>query len=1001
MTSVTPGPDPIHEFMQQLEKWKVTAVCGRQYIQVQNLKRWMLEGRVDGQPTKVDRLLFACCRSKNSFSLLSDKITEGPWKCLLVFSILLELGNGALIEDLRSPEVNDDRLPVPLAVLERRTVFARYPELLRRFEKAQWKYCPLTFEPNERQSLTADHIVPICRKKKINEGGTARIYEIVVQEEFVTEALAKAVPRSRFVDEDYGLCHIFALKTYKNGNEELYENERNAFRGLSTNRGMIKYLLDYSQVGGRPSANDSANQTFHLVLELGELDLDQYFHFYLPPVLVEEQLHFWSHVFLVADTIRDIHAFYHAGNLGPEKYYGWHNDVKPQNILYVQGVFKLADPGFARFEKQDIESRDATDYMGGTSTFGAPECYILEHQKRWGKRSSLIPRSSDIWSLGCVLSVAATWSVYGTSGLEQFAELRRQAIKHIIDNKAVPEQSEVPLEAGDFFHDGQRALEAVSLWHSFLRQGLRKSDRFTEKVLDFIENAMLVSNPALRISAQKLCEELYKIKESATGFLGDAVVADCIRDAIQTTQLRWEEGLVEASQSRAKESKASMPSRNSVELRAQSPAGARVPTSQLPQTRVSHRSRAVGHNLQSFIITSRGLMPGTAHDDSLTTRDASPHRSSMAGHLDVVQEEERYSQPHEDISLAQSSVLLTPPQRAFTTTSTRSRSSTLSTKMKFWRKETPRGDPELRHYFEDRDILFLVDNGASMAEHWGHVKIKLIQLVEHAGNIDKDGMDLMFTASSTGFKPTNKVVSFQKELDNEKHTPKQRAETNMSVVLGSILNKYLETVAQWKKSMPRKMTIIVLTDGKWKDMKNSFAVDDKIVEFSEHLKKLRPNTLEEDERRLSIQFVQFGNDAQATHRLTRLDDHLLYRGVPDIVDHKRAHAEPFDIFAGSVSPAADGYAADEVSPGMTTSPEGMEVYDERGNSSLGSPRRHSRSTGNGFQMPRQPSALVLPVSVEQSQPTPPRHPRSSESRQSSNSQDPARPWPPAFNFIGH
>jgi serine/threonine protein kinase len=48
----------------------------------------------------------------------------------------------------------------------------------------------------------------------------------------------------------------------------------------------------------------------------------------------------------------------------------WHNDIKPQNILYVQGQFKLADPGFARFEKQDIESKDATDYMGGTSTFG-------------------------------------------------------------------------------------------------------------------------------------------------------------------------------------------------------------------------------------------------------------------------------------------------------------------------------------------------------------------------------------------------------------------------------------------------------------------------------------------------------------------------------------------------------------------------------------------------------------------------------------------------------
>ena len=80
--------------------------------------------------------------------------------------------------------------------------------------------------------------------------------------------------------------------------------------------------------------------------------------------------------------------------------------------------------------------------------------------------------------------------------------------------------------------------------------------------------------------------------------------------------------------------------------------------------------------------------------------------------------------------------------------------------------------------------------------------------------------------------------------------------------------------------MPRKMTIIVLTDGKWKDMTNKLAVDNKIVGFCQRLRALRPNSLEEDERRLSIQFVQFGEDAQATHRLRRLDDQLKYRDVP-------------------------------------------------------------------------------------------------------------------------
>ena len=51
------------------------------------------------------------------------------------------------------------------------------------------------------------------------------------------------------------------------------------------------------------------------------------------------------------------------------KIHRWHNDIKPENILNVRGEFKLADPGFARFEKQE-EGKDATDWIGGTSTFG-------------------------------------------------------------------------------------------------------------------------------------------------------------------------------------------------------------------------------------------------------------------------------------------------------------------------------------------------------------------------------------------------------------------------------------------------------------------------------------------------------------------------------------------------------------------------------------------------------------------------------------------------------
>jgi hypothetical protein len=47
----------------------------------------------------------------------------------------------------------------------------------------------------------------------------------------------------------------------------------------------------------------------------------------------------------------------------------WHADIKPDNILSVQGKFKLADPGFATFipKKDGIPKEHVS---GGTETYG-------------------------------------------------------------------------------------------------------------------------------------------------------------------------------------------------------------------------------------------------------------------------------------------------------------------------------------------------------------------------------------------------------------------------------------------------------------------------------------------------------------------------------------------------------------------------------------------------------------------------------------------------------
>jgi hypothetical protein len=109
------------------------------------------------------------------------------------------------------------------------------------------------------------------------------------------------------------------------------------------------------------------------------------------------------------------------------------------------------------------------------------------------------------------------------------------------------------------------------------------------------------------------------------------------------------------------------------------------------------------------MITSRGLIPGTTDvTDSKAGRMTLKSHPHAAGHLGPIHEQQQSSQPVQQPSNPQPYVLLTPPQRKSTNMSTKSGSSTSSSKMslKFWKKrETLRGDPELRHFFEGRDIV--------------------------------------------------------------------------------------------------------------------------------------------------------------------------------------------------------------------------------------------------------------------------------------------------------
>jgi hypothetical protein len=115
-----------------------------------------------------------------------------------------------------------------------------------------------------------------------------------------------------------------------------------------------------------------------------------------------------------------------------------------------------------------------------------------------------------------------------------------------------------------------------------------------------------------------------------------------------------------------------------------------------------------------------------------------------------------------------------------------------------------------------------------------------------------------------------KTAAFTDAMGHQDAVPTDSAATDIRVPLGKIFEKYL-------KNFENAMTIIVLTDGLWQGVKDKNEVSDQIVTFVKTVRDLTNNVVP---RRVSIEFIQFGADPEATARLFDLDDHLKDRGIP-------------------------------------------------------------------------------------------------------------------------
>lgn len=248
-----------------------------------------------------------------------------------------------------------------------------------------------------------------------------------------------------------------------------------------------------------------------------------------------------------------------------------------------------------------------------SSFLGAPECY---------RRGTMAPvhRAIDIWSLGCVFSIAATWVVLGDKGIPMFEEMRRQAImKFRVHRPSHPSARPVELAKGDYFHDSQDVLEVVLLWHKYLGNVSRRTDTITVQVLDLIDTKMLCGKAAQRINAEELCNLLGHISDSS------ATTTEASLPEIFTTALHEVDRL-------AVSKPVASPSRWSRSQRGLSPSvgdrdGRKSQFVDLPLMKTAHRSQYQATKLHAYTGSNSNrdvLSRSTVDVQAATTGQPSP-----------------------------------------------------------------------------------------------------------------------------------------------------------------------------------------------------------------------------------------------------------------------------------------------------------------------------------------------------------------------------------------
>ncbi|GAP90375.1 putative serine threonine protein kinase [Rosellinia necatrix] len=880
-------PNILNSFNDYMRnQWTGKAVTGRQYIRTRQMVKWMEASESSDASTNGGRLLDEVCQANNpisKFPAVKWEYLSGRPHWVVEFGLLTILGYGHLIEIFRRHEIRYDVSPWDTDNIREKlrghiNNDGRLEIFMLDFERRRWEFNPVQFELGMDKALHEQCVLPFCARSRINhKGATASLWEIAVEEDFIEESLRDAIKGSRYKHKDFGSCYRFALKSYGEQCSDIYENEKNAFNAIQGERNMVKYLGTFQCSGDSLNARGVMSRSYNILLEYGEDDLNEYFIVYNPPALGPGIIDFWRKLFQIADALQKVHNLERKKPNGDSVVYeGCHADVKPDNILRVQGDFKLADFGFATFNIRNVASNKEAKTLParGTETYGAPEFFQLKHTSSGHTAPeshdiSSVTNTIDTWSFACVISVAVTWVVLGLQGIKQFQAVRGAAVKAIKESRSSNIYTAKTLQ-GDIFHDGFTVLEDVTNWHKYLRQVMRRSDPISHQLLDLIDEKVLGRDKESRLTSAMLHTELMKLLDEA-----QKIAHEPISESIIKSMVDLDRAVLSTMKEYEQQVQASSPNRKEDGL--EDVKGSACITNTVA-TRVAHRQILEATLSQSSLI-DEDYHPGRTSNSDLST--------DLTGAASAVH------------STALSRISMTNTEDTRIPAAYLSLVSNRGGLLRFIHRQKEHA--YISNFIKGRDMIFIVDNGTSMREHHEDVRRTLLVLADLVVASDKHRVDLIFTFADNKLgcrNVKNPYKRFGKAIDYAYERISSNGQgplaTDMANTLGEIFDAY------GTKSNRRKTTLIILTDGVWGGSAQSDDVEKEIAEFAEYLKKIKPCEV----RPFTIQFVSFGKIG--IKRLQGLNDDMGKKyQFPDVIDHEHWSGSPTKMILGSLDNSYD------------------------------------------------------------------------------------------------